>query len=112
MPWALVVSTALGLWLLVAPALLGLTGPAADSSYITGALITTFAVLAMAEVTRAARFLNMLFALWVLAGPWFLAGGTPAGRWNGVAVGILLFIASLPRGKVKERYGNWDPWVL
>jgi len=111
-PWTLLVSAALGIWMLVAPAVLQIQGAAANSSYIAGALITTFAVLAMAEVTRAARFLNLLVALWVLASPWILAGATAEGRWNGVAVGILLVIASLPRGKVKERYGHWDAWVV
>ncbi len=43
--------------------------------------------------------------------PWLLAGGTPAGKWNDVAAGIVVLALSLRRGRVAERYGGWDRFI-
>jgi len=112
MPWTLVVSTALGVWLMFAPALLGVTGSAANSGHITGALIATVSVIVMAEVIRAGRFLNIVLSAWVIAAPWLLAGATTGARWHDLVVGALLILLSLPRGKIKERYATWDRLIV
>jgi hypothetical protein len=111
-PWNLVVSTGLGVWIMCAPSVFATQGPAADSDHLVGALIVTVAVIAIGEVARAARFLNILFGAWLAAAPWLLTGFTPAARWNGVAVGAALIFLSLPRGKVKERYGSWQRYIV
>jgi hypothetical protein len=111
-PWTLLASTALGLWLMAAPAVLGSTGAAADSSRVVGALIVTTAVIAMAEVGRALRFLNALLALWVITAPWILSGATTAATWNNAVVGALVLLLSLPRGTIRERYGSWSRYVV
>jgi hypothetical protein len=111
LPWALVASTALGVWLLFAPAALGSTGRAADSDHLTGALVVTVAVVATAEVGRAFRFLNVLAGAWLILAPWLLTGDSAAVRWNDIAVGVALILLSLPRGLVRERYGGWDRYV-
>jgi hypothetical protein len=111
-PWTLLASTALGLWLMAAPAVLGSTGAAADNSRVVGALIVTTAVIAMAEVGRALRFLNVLFALWIAAAPWILSGATTATTWNNAVVGIVVILLSLPRGKIRERYGSWERLIF
>src|SRR5205814_2350829 len=85
---------------------------AADSSHLIGALITTISVIAWAEVARAARYLNVLLALWLVLGSWFLAGGTFGFRLANVVSGILIIGMSLPRGKVQERYGRWDAKIV
>ena len=69
MPWNLVQSAAIGLWLMIAPAVLGSTCAAADSDHLIGALVLTIAVIAMAAVVRAGRYLNVLLGAW-------LGGGT------------------------------------
>jgi hypothetical protein len=111
-PWNLVVCAALGLWLMAAPAVLESHGPAAGSAQLVGALVVTFAVIAIGEVARAARFMNLIFGAWLLVAPWLLAGTTTAARWNDVAVGIAVLLLSLPRGKVTERFGSWDRYVV
>jgi hypothetical protein len=111
-PWSLIVSAVLGVWLMFAPAVFGTQGIAADSDHVVGALVVTFAVIAMAEVTRAARFINLLFGAWIIAVPWLLSGVTAGGKWNGMIVGAVLIIISLPRGKVSERYGNWERYII
>lgn len=111
-PWTLVVSTALGISLMVAPSLLGTEAGIADSDHLVGALVVTFSVIAWAEVTRAVRWLNVLFGVWLFAAPWFLEGGTSMATLNDLVVGLLLLLASLPRGWVRERYAEWNRYII
>lgn len=112
LPWNLVASAVLGIWLLSAPTVLQTTGAMATNYYIIGALVVTFAIIALAEVARAARWLNLLFGAWLMLAPWLIAGANAASRWNGILVGILLITLSLPRGGIKEHYGSWDRYIV
>jgi hypothetical protein len=111
-PWNLLASAALGVWLMFAPATFGISGKGADSDHLVGALIATFAVLAMAEVMRAVRLVNVLAGVWILAAPWLLSGGGAASRWNGILAGAAIVVLSLPRGRIEERYGSWNRYVV
>ncbi len=111
-PWPLIASAALGIWLMFAPAVFGATERAADSDHLVGALITTVAVIVMAEVIRAGRYLNVLLGGWIVAAPWFLSGATMGAKWNDVVTGLLVIALSLPRGAVRERYATWDRLIV
>jgi hypothetical protein len=112
MPWTLIASTALGIWLMFTPTLLGVTGSAANSDHIAGALITTVSVIVMAEIIRAGRFLNIVLGAWVIAAPWLLAGSGTGVKWHDLVVGALLIALSFPRGTIKERYATWDRLIV
>ena len=105
LPWNLLVSAALGLWLMFAPGALGSTGLAAHSDHLIGALIVTAAVIALADVGRAVRFINILVGAWMIAAPWLLSGATTSTKWSDVIAGALVILLSFPRGAVGERYG-------
>jgi hypothetical protein len=111
-PWNLVVSTGLGVWLMFTPSYFGVSGAAADSHHLFGALIVTFAVIAIGEVARAARYLNVLFGAWIIAAPWLLSGATTGAKWNDVAAGAAVILLSIPRGRVRERYATWDRLIV
>jgi hypothetical protein len=111
-PWTLLVSAALGIWLMFAPAVFGTQGAAADSDHLVGALIATVAVIVMAEVIRAGRFLNVLLGGWIIAAPWLLSGGSAAARWNDVIAGLVVIALSIPRGPVRERYARWNRLIV
>jgi hypothetical protein len=111
-PWNLALCAALGVWLMFAPAVLGTHGAAAGSDHLVGALAVTFSVIAWGEIARTARLLNVLFGVWLMIGPWFLAGSEPWARWNDLAVGAALLLLCLPRGKVSERFGSWDRYIV
>jgi len=111
LPWNLLVSVALGLWLMFAPAALGSTGLGAHSDHLFGALIVTVAVIALADVGRAARFVNVLFGAWVIVAPWLLGGATASARWSDLIVGALVILLSLPRGKIGEQYGGFERYI-
>jgi uncharacterized membrane protein len=111
LPWNLLIGAALGLWLMFAPSTLGSTGKAAHSDHLIGALVLTVAVIALAEVGRAARFVNVLFGAWIIAAPWLLAGATAAATWNDMIAGTLVILLSFPRGPVIERYGTFERYI-
>lgn len=112
-PWTLLASSLLGLWLMFTRLTFGTEGAMADSDHVVGALVVTIAVMAMAEVARPLRYLNVAFGLWLIVAPWLLGGATTMANWAGVAVGIALIFLSMPRGKrSEEHYGSWDRYVV
>lgn len=110
-PLHLVATALLGIWLLFYPPLFGVTGLLEKSGDVLGALVVTLSVIAFAEVARAVRLLNVLLALLFGLAPWLL-NAPPSIRWHSGIVAFLLILLSLPRGKIKERYGNWDKCIF
>ncbi len=108
-PWTLVASAILGGWLIFTRLIFGTVPPMADSDHLVGALIITVAVIAMAEVARALRFINGVFGLWLIAAPWLLSGVGPLASGASVVVGVAVIALNLPRGRrSNEHYGGWD----
>lgn len=113
LPWTLVASAFIGVWLMFSRASLGSVPPIADSDHLVGALVVTVAIIAMAEVARPLRFLNVLFGIWLIAAPWLLPGSNVIGDVGGVVVGLTLIALSLPRGRRSpEHYGSWDRLIV
>lgn len=112
--WNLILSTAIGIWLLFAPALFGIDtrSASADSDRLVGALVITIAVIAWAEVGRTARYLNLLLGAWLVVGTWFLSGGSSAIHWSDTLSGLLLILLSFPLGRIRDAYGSFDPYVI
>jgi hypothetical protein len=73
-PWNLLVSAALGGWLMAAPSIFHIHGPGAHSDQILGALVVSVAIIAFAEVARTARYINVALALAIIVLPWLLGG--------------------------------------
>ena len=111
-PWTLVASALVGVWVMFVSAVFGSEVPAAHSDQVTGALVVTVAVISTAEVVRAFRLLNVLFGGWIAASGWMLSGASAAAQWNGLVAGLLILVLSLPRGRIRERYGAWQSWIV
>jgi uncharacterized membrane protein len=109
--WNLFISISLGVWLLFAPAVFGTAGRASDSDRLLGALVVTFTAIAVAEVGRPVRFLNILFGAWIIIAPFLLAGYTPAGFVGGIVTGFALIILSFPLGRIRASYGSWNRYI-
>jgi len=109
-PPSLVASTAIGIWLMAAPDVLGIDGGTADSDRFVGALVVTFAMIALAEVARSVRLLTVPLAAWLLVAPWLL-DGSMASAVSDLVSGLLLLALSLPRGAIVERAGGWEQRV-
>jgi hypothetical protein len=113
LPWTLVAAVAIGISLMFTRLTFGTEGAMADSDHLIGALVVTVSVIAMAEVARPLRFMNVLFGAWLLMAPWLLEGAGTIATWASVAVGIALIAVSLPRGpRSKEHYNGWDYYIV
>lgn len=111
-PWNLIVTAAAGIGLMFAPAVFGTQGAAADSDHLAGALITTVAVIALAEVIRALRFLNVLLGAWIIIAPWLLSGATMPAKVNDALAGAVIIFLSFRCGRVREHYAAWDRLII
>lgn len=111
LPWNLLASIALGVWLMAAPSIFNTTGRAAHSDHLIGALVVSSAIMALADVGRALRFINVVFGAWFIVAPWVLAGATTGSAVSNGIAGIALILLSLPRGSIGERYGRWQRFV-
>ena len=112
-PWALTVSTILGLWLMFSPSVfgVGIETRAADLNHLGGALIVVVAVVCMAEALRIGRYLNIIIGLLIAALPWFIQDGSLALTLSSTLTGVIVALLSISRGIVNEKYGLWDKYV-
>ena len=107
--WAAFTNALIGLWLMLAPAILGYGGVAADSVYIAGPVIATFSITALWECTRGLRKWNYVPAVWLLMAPWILGyHDIREALWNDSLCGLLVIFLSSIRGKMHRTFaGGW-----
>jgi nucleoside-diphosphate-sugar epimerase/uncharacterized membrane protein len=111
-PWSLLLSMAIGVWLMCTRLIFATQGEQANSDHLIGSLVITVAITALAETARPARFINILLAIPLMIAPWMLDGGSPAADWSGMLAGVLLILSSIPRGKIENRYGSWSRYLV
>ncbi|MGK4004006.1 SDR family oxidoreductase [Sorangium sp. So ce1036] len=103
--WGSILSAAVGIWLMIAPAALDYGAPASTSDRIVGPLLATVGLVALFEVARPLLWVNLALGLWLVAAPWAL--GFPAdARWNSLACGAAVALLSQARGRSTRRYGG------
>ncbi|MCH9625233.1 MAG: hypothetical protein S4CHLAM123_04030 [Chlamydiales bacterium] len=112
LPWNLVLTALIGVWILFSDNVLGVTGLLGDVTDVCGALTVVFSITSWAEVIRPFRFINMFIMLCYGIAPFVLPGATPTVMWHSVIVAAVVIILSIFRGKVKEKYGNWDKLIF
>lgn len=112
-PWTLLLSTALGVFILFIPGLFNISIEAkvADINHLAGALIVVVAVISMGEVVRLGRYLNVLLGLTVAILPWFTNTENLLLKLTCLAAGLLVIALAIPRGPVKESYGLWNKYI-
>jgi hypothetical protein len=112
-PWTLVASTLIGVLLMTTAFVFGTSPPLYFSGHVLDCLVILVAVTAMAEVARAARFVNVALGAWIAASPFVLGGGAAAATVANVLIGLLLIGLSLPRGTRSDaHYGKWDRAIV
>ncbi|WP_373045733.1 vitamin K epoxide reductase family protein [Vulgatibacter sp.] len=112
LPWTLVLSVAIGIFLMAVPGTFDVGKPAASVFHLGGALVVTTAVIAMAEVVRPLRFLDALLGLVIAIGPLILDGAGGTARLIGIVAGLALVVLAVPRGQVRDRYASWDKVIV
>lgn len=103
--------TFFGILLMALPAIFDLQKALAANAYISGALVTSLAITAIAEVARPIRFVNVLVGLWLLASAIFLGPLSLVPRLVLFVLGLGIVGFSLPLGKISNRYGDYDRWI-
>lgn len=124
-PWTLLAASAIGVWFMAQPGALGRSGDSAatlfefggvratsaDVFHLAGALVVTCSVIAMGEVVRPLRWLNIPLGLALMCAPWLAGTEELLGSMLGVIGGAAVIALSVPRGEKRETYGSWDRFV-
>ncbi|MGH8178315.1 MAG: NAD-dependent epimerase/dehydratase family protein [Steroidobacter sp.] len=106
-PWNLLASIAVGVWLLFTRVTLGAEADMANSDHVIGSLAITVAVIALAEIARPVRFLNMALGLALLITPFVFDAAAPS-MISSIACGVALILLSIRRGSIRCHYGRWN----
>jgi hypothetical protein len=104
--WFQVCNIALGIWLLVAPAVLPTTPEAATIERIAGPVVIFFAVLALRDVTRPFRAVNVLAGMFLAIAPWVIVHNTGVQLLNTELVAWAVIVCALVRGPVHRETGS------
>lgn len=104
--WGQMINAGLGIWLMGAPAILSYAEPARTNDHIVGPLVATFATIAVWEVTRPLRWVNLLLGVWLLIAPLALGYGPGASTLNSLAVGAIVAVLAAFPGKIAQRFGG------
>ena len=104
--------TATGLWLMVAPSVLGHAGTTAGKAdRLLGPLIVAAGFLAVFPITRLVRWFNLLPAAGLVVAP-FLTGAPTSATVNSVVCGIVVLVLAPVERAPQDRYGGgWDTLV-
>lgn len=97
-----------GLWLMLAPAVLGYGDPAATSDRIAGPILAAVAFLATFAITRGLRWLNLPVGVWLVVAPWLL-DFSGAAIVSSVVCGLAALVLAPLGSPDQGRYGGG--WV-
>ncbi|WP_412754118.1 vitamin K epoxide reductase family protein [Legionella londiniensis] len=111
LPWNLMFCLVIGIWLMFTRVTLEASGGMANADHLIGSLVVTVTVTALAEPVRAVRLINLIFAQALFITPFVYGAGTLAALAS-IICGILLFILSIPRGKIYSSYGSWNKFIF
>lgn len=83
-----------GIWLILAPFLLGFSGTALSRNDVIFGIVVGILALARVGMTEESNswlsWLAAIFGVWVLVSPFFLGYISLAGLWNNIIVGIII----------------------
>jgi hypothetical protein len=102
---ALIGGVAVGLWLMASPAVLAYDGAARASAIISGVLAASMSWIALSEVTRPVRRMNLVIGGWLVISALVLQQPLIAAITS-AAAGVLLGMSGLLRSRIKGRYGG------
>ncbi|WP_022697826.1 vitamin K epoxide reductase family protein [Euryhalocaulis caribicus] len=111
LPWNLVLSLLIGLWLMFTRLTLGAEGMMANADHLIGSLVITASIIALAESARPVRFMNAGLGVALILTPLIL--GVPSVQTiAGIVAGLVLIALSFRRGAVTRTYGGLDRFLV
>ena len=105
MMWMHLLPALAGIWLMASPAVLDYADPARANDRIIGPIVASLAIIALWEIMRSLRWVNVILGAWLLIVPWLL-GHTSDARWNSLAAGALVLGFSLAKGERTHPFGG------
>src|SRR5688572_20143829 len=93
--WAAIISTFIGLWIMIAPEWFPFNKIEANNHFIVGPLVVTAAVIGIWEVNRSLRFFNLAAGVWMVISPLLLSYETKEAIYSSIVSGALLILFSL-----------------
>lgn len=103
--WTHLLTALAGIWLTASPAVLDYADPARANDRIIGPIVASMAIIAIWEIGRPLRWVNVILGAWLLIAPGLL-GHPPEARWNSLAAGALVLAFSLVKGKRTHQVGG------
>lgn len=112
-PWTLLVATMVGIIVMFVPGIFNVSieKGIADLNHLAGALIIVVSVMAMGEVIRTLRYVNVLLGLALVITPWFLPEVSTGMIVANTILGVAIIPLSIPKGKITEQYGFWNSYI-
>lgn len=107
-PWSLVACSILSAILMAAPALLHLPKSAADIIHISSALFITFSVIALSEVGRPVRILNVATGLILAINIGLSSELALSMKWGFILSSLAIILLSLSKGQFRKHFGTYD----
>jgi hypothetical protein len=107
MMWPRLVTVALGVWLMAAPAVLHSERAAATGEDLIGPILVGVSCASASPVLRELRWLALPAAGWLVAGSW-LPGADAATIANDIVVSLAVAALTFVRARGQRRYG--DGW--
>ena len=92
---------------MLSPSILKIAHPGSDMNYLVGPLVIAFSVIALSEVIRPIRFVNIFLGILLIISPFWLVGFATPGFINNLIFGALILFLALKKSKICERYGKW-----
>lgn len=110
-PLNLTLSVLVGILIVTMPGLLGIEKPASDIYHLGGSLIVVCATVAMGEVFRTVRYLNIPLGVLVAFGPPLVGSPGQVSLIAGAVLGLAAAALAWRLGPITENYGSWDRFV-
>ncbi len=103
--WMQLLPAIAGIWLMASPVVFDYADPARANDRVVGPIVASLAIIAIWEIARPLRWMNVILGGWLLTAPWML-GHPPDARWNSLATGAIVLGSSLVKGKRAHSYGG------
>lgn len=101
-----IVTAASGLWLMLAPAVIGYGGAAENNDRLIGPIIAALALVAIWEVVRPVRWAVIPFGAWMLFAPLVLDYPGATAWFSAIGSGVVALASTLPQAGDASRFGG------
>ncbi len=104
--WAQLLSTLLGIWLMLSATILPMSPGGIQCNYIVGLLSAGTGLISVSEVTRGFRWGNLVLGFCLIG---YAVAFSNSDLWpaaNDIMVGMLLILLATYKGKIIRRHGG------